>query len=566
MKSIFLFLKEILNYKNYKTLIKAIGREPLDVVIRNAFYKILRKPPITREDSLAIIFSNYILRKKNDFKFKKLGKSLLKQKYITKFYITSSNQSQDYQEQLKRMFTNQSYECFEIIDVNKLSNLDLAKNDFILILNDCWSVDKHFLLENALYIQKYNPIWYYTDHIIANHGENLSPENLSYHINPQFNIDYWLAYNHILSPIILSNKIKHINLNIDDLILANHELMNKLDHYSYLGSIHNVVSYKPNKSRIQKIASYCKKHLPSATPKINTAQTIYIDREIHEFKEVSIIIPFKDQIALTITCVNSIIEKTTYLNYNILLVSNNSKAENFLKIKEYYKQNKRIRLLAYNEIFNYSAINNWAVSKCDSDYILFLNNDTEVINKGWLTNMVKEIQRPEVGAVGALLLYPDNTVQHAGVIVGVGHVAGHAHRNYKSDSMGYLNRLVCVQEYTGVTAACLLTKKQLFNKLSGFDAENLAISNNDVDYCLRIKAQNFKIIYTPHAQLYHFESKSRKSDLDAIETSRYNKELNYMKKTWNLHNFTDPYYSKFFSINNDNFTLPDNFTSPNMHF
>jgi len=179
-------------------------------------------------------------------------------------------------------------------------------------------------------------------------------------------------------------------------------------------------------------------------------------------------------------------------------------------------------------------------------YLLFLNNDTKVINKGWLTEMLVELQNPKVGVVGAKLLYNDHTVQHAGVMYGIGHVAGHAFQHLPDDSNGNMRRANLIQEYSAVTGACLLTKKSHFEAVNGFDAQNLAIAYNDVDLCLKINKLGYKCIYTPLAKLFHFESKSRADDLSEKEVSRYEKECIFMHEKWSSDYASDPFCHPFF--------------------
>jgi len=258
---------------------------------------------------------------------------------------------------------------------------------------------------------------------------------------------------------------------------------------------------------------------------------------------VSIIIPFRDKLNLLNDCLDSILNKTDYLNYEIILADIRSQEPETVKyIQNLIKEHKRITHVKIDMDFNFSAINNYAVSKCNGEYILFLNNDTEVISRSWLTEMVMEAQGPKVGVVGAKLLYENDTVQHAGVLYGLGHVAGHAFRHLSDSDSGHMDRASLTQEYLTVTGACLLTKRTLFDGVKGFDEVNLAIAYNDVDFCLKIYELGFKIIFTPYAKLYHFESKTRVSDLSKIESVRYSNECLYMEQKWNERFSSDLFY------------------------
>ncbi|HPR33064.1 MAG TPA: glycosyltransferase family 2 protein, partial [Prolixibacteraceae bacterium] len=233
-------------------------------------------------------------------------------------------------------------------------------------------------------------------------------------------------------------------------------------------------------------------------------------REIVTDKKVSIIVPFKDQVPFLKDCIESVTHKTRYHNWELLLVSNNSEEEEtFRFLKKVEKNDKRIRVLEYNHPFNFSAINNWAVKQSTGSYILLLNNDIKAISDGWLEAMLEHIQQESVGIVGAKLLYSDNTIQHAGVIIGILGVAGHSHRFCPDASVGYYYRSSVIQELSAVTGACLLTKRDLWDQAGGLDETNLKIAFNDIDYCLKIRELGYDVVYTPYAKLYHYESKSR---------------------------------------------------------
>jgi GT2 family glycosyltransferase len=266
--------------------------------------------------------------------------------------------------------------------------------------------------------------------------------------------------------------------------------------------------------------------------------------------KVSIIIPTRDNLSFLKRCLESIEQLTTYRNYELLIVDNNSRDRATLG----YLDSMPHRVIPFREPFNYSRINNFAVSHAEGEYVLLLNDDTEVISAGWLEAMLEHAQRPEVGAVGAKLLYPDGRIQHAGVVVGVGShweagVAMHSHQFYSSDSQGYAGALVTTTNYSAVTAACILFRKALFTELGGLTEENLRVQFNDVDLCLRMREQGYYVIYTPYAELYHHESVSRGyRDLDRTENI-------YMRKRWGEVMDEDPYYNPNFSRGYADFNL-----------
>jgi len=275
--------------------------------------------------------------------------------------------------------------------------------------------------------------------------------------------------------------------------------------------------------------------------------------------KVSIIIPTKDKVEVLKRCIDSILNKTTYQNYEIVIVDNNSQEEKTFEYYETIKDNPKIRILEYKKPFNFSAINNYAVSKVDSEFILFLNNDTEVITPEWLSAMLEHAQRREVGAVGAKLLYPNNTIQHAGVILGLGagpsRVAGHSHKYLPNSFPGYYYRPHIIQNLSAVTAACMLTKKSLFEEVGGFDEVNLPIAFNDVDYCLKLREKGFLIVYTPYAVLYHHESLSRGYEDTPEKQERFLKEVKYMREKWGSILDNDPYYNPNLTGDREDFSI-----------
>jgi GT2 family glycosyltransferase len=265
--------------------------------------------------------------------------------------------------------------------------------------------------------------------------------------------------------------------------------------------------------------------------------------------KVSIIIPFRDKVHLTERCITSILNKTNYQNYEVILVNNQSQEPQTMAYLEEISSHPIIRLLSYDYSFNFSAINNFAVEKSEADYIVFLNNDTEVIAPAWLDAMMEHIQREEVGAVGSKLLYYDNTIQHAGVIIGITNSCGHAYRRFPADHPGYFGQLQMVRNCSAVTAACMLVKKALFQAVGGFDQKNLPVSYNDVDLCLKFLDKGFLIVWTPYSLLYHQEYSSRGDDrnLQGCSQEKYNRivsELDFFDRKWNRYIKCDPYYNQ----------------------
>jgi len=270
---------------------------------------------------------------------------------------------------------------------------------------------------------------------------------------------------------------------------------------------------------------------------------------------VSIIIPTRDAAGILKTCVDSIISKTSYPNYEIIIVDNSSTEPQALSYFQELASNKTARTLKYSKPFNYSAINNFAVSQAKGEFICLLNNDTEVIESAWLTEMVSHAIRPQIGAVGAKLLYPDDTIQHAGIILGIGGVAGHAHKHFPRNHYGYFARAVLTQNVSAVTGACLVVRKKLYEEVGGLDGGNFSIAFNDVDFCLRLLEKGYRNVFTPFAVLYHHESKSRGYEDSPAKEARFAREMLEMKSRWRHVLSHDPAYNPNLTLTGENFDL-----------
>ncbi|MFN6944235.1 MAG: glycosyltransferase family 2 protein [Cytophagaceae bacterium] len=286
------------------------------------------------------------------------------------------------------------------------------------------------------------------------------------------------------------------------------------------------------------------------------AGTYRIKRAIEGNPLVSIIIPFKDNPFLLKKCLDSILDKSTYSNYEVLGVSNNSvEEETFELMKAYEAKDKRIKFVEYNQEFNYSAINNFASGISKGDHLILLNNDIEIISADWVESLLEHSQRIDVGVVGGLLYYPDDTIQHAGVIIGIGGVAGHSHKLYRRGHHGYFSRIYLVQNLSAVTGACMMVKKSLYKEVGGLN-EELKVAFNDVDFCLRLQEKGCLNVYTPYCEAYHHESISRGYEDTPEKIKRHNFEINLFQK---LHSRIlkngDPFYNKNLSLEYEDFSL-----------
>jgi GT2 family glycosyltransferase len=273
---------------------------------------------------------------------------------------------------------------------------------------------------------------------------------------------------------------------------------------------------------------------------------------------VSIVIPFKDKPELLDICINSILEKSTYQNYEIIGISNNSEMpETFEMMKKLEQIDQRVKFYEYNVPFNYAQINNYAVDTyATGEQVLLLNNDIEVISPDWIEAMLEHSQRKEIGCVGAKLYYPDDTIQHAGIIIGLGGYAGHSHKMYPRDNPGYFNRLMVVQNVSAVTAACLMIKKEIYQAVDGMDEIKFKVAYNDVDFCLRVLEKGYYNLFTPYAEMYHHESVYRGYETTPEKIARFQTEKDALfERHTHILTHGDPYYNPNLTHDKEDFSI-----------
>lgn len=269
--------------------------------------------------------------------------------------------------------------------------------------------------------------------------------------------------------------------------------------------------------------------------------------------KISIVIPNKDHIDDLEKCLKSL-EKSAYQNYEVIIVENNSEERETFA---YYKriESDKVKVIYWKQGFNYSAINNYGVEHADGEYLMFLNNDTEAMDEHLLTELLSNCQRKQVGIVGAKLYYPDNTVQHAGVVVGIGGVAGNLFTRLPGEFTGYMHKADLQQNLSAVTAACMMVKKSVFEEAGGF-TEELAVAFNDVDFCLKVREMGYLVVYNPYARMYHYESKSRGAEDTKEKIERFQGEIAYMKKRWaDILEKGDPMYNPNLTLKKQDYSL-----------
>jgi GT2 family glycosyltransferase len=270
---------------------------------------------------------------------------------------------------------------------------------------------------------------------------------------------------------------------------------------------------------------------------------------------VSLLIPTRDRLDVLQKCVDSILDKTSYRNFELIVLDNGSVELETLDYLHRLRSHKMVRVEAYDKPFNYSALNNYGVSLSSGELIGLINNDIEVISPEWLTEMVSHAVRSSIGCVGAKLYYPNDQIQHAGVILGIGGVAGHAHKYFDKEDVGYFGRLHLVQNYSALTGACLLVRKSIYEQVGGLNERDLPVAFNDVDFCLKVREAGYRNVWTPYAELYHHESISRGNDETADQRNRAQAEIEYMKQKWGDHLYRDPAYNPNLTLIREDFSL-----------
>ncbi len=402
---------------------------------------------------------------------------------------------------------------------------------------------------------------------------------LTMHFKPDYAPDNLRANNYICHFSVFARKLlegtelfrtKYNGSQDHDMILRLTDKAKKVVHIprllyywrSHAGSVASGIDAKPYAIEAAKgaIAEHLRQHGFSdfKIESTRACETIFrIRYRILGCPKISVIIANKDHKEDLRRCVESILDKSTYQNYEIIIVENNSVTPEITAYYAELERNPKVRIVNYKGAFNYSAINNLGVSKAEGEYILLLNNDTEVITPSWMEELLMYAQRGDVGAVGAKLYYADKGIQHAGVVIGLGahRTAGHTHYKQPKENMGYMGRLCYAQNMSAVTGACLMVKKALYEEVGGLE-ESFAVSLNDVDFCLKLREKEMLNIFTPFAELYHYESTSRGLDDKGDKAKRYEEESARFREKWQKALAEgDPYYNPNFSLDRSDFSL-----------
>jgi len=426
-----------------------------------------------------------------------------------------------------------------------------ATEDYVLFLEegDTLSPSAICCFKYYAYTQGYPDVIYSDNDYLGEDGIPKDPQ-----FKPDFSPDYFFEYDYIQSPVIFKRELL-ANLDLKE-FSSNYEIILQLlkekediriDHIPAL-----ILTKKeiPNKyfSKLEKLRDFLNEK--ADVYPVKEPYTFKVIYKLDTFPKVSIVIPTKDKSELIKNCIKTLLYKTNYPNYEVLIIDNGSKEKEVLDFYEKLKIDERVKVFSYDIPFNFSKLVNFGISKAEGSLICLLNNDIEIIEENWLEEMARHALRKEVGVVGAKLLYPDGTIQHAGVIMGIWNGADHAFKGER-DGEGYMYRLATTQNYLCVTGACMVFRREVFEEVGGFD-EIFSIDFNDVDFCLKVFEKGYRIVWTPYAVLIHLESKSKFQVKDE-DTAK--KEIALLRKRWVKYIQKDPYYNPNLTIYNTNFEL-----------
>lgn len=444
---------------------------------------------------------------------------------------------------------HQKAECAPVGEVDyylPLASTEILRKESLLILKlELWRAKRRL---------KGKPILVYTDHDYAPTQTNGQPAQLAVY-KPSAS----LAYLHCFNYIGFAFAIAATELDSDSPL----DILDEDKQYEYLLRL---LARSDQCLHVPELIFFSKRTKSLGTPKPPTRDSLWPNIDwvpsshgnrlvaaptwSHE-PSVDLLIPTRDGLEFLKPCVEGILDKTIHQNYHIYIVDNGSEKRETLEWLGKISEDPRVSIVDFPGEFNFSAINNKAAAAGSGDFIGLINNDIEVINGNWLTEMLVWAVQPSVGIVGAKLLFGNDLVQHAGVTIGMGNAAGHLHRLEPKDSPGYQNRCIATQNMMAVTAACLITPRQVYERMDGLNERDFKVAYNDIDYCLRVERSGLEVIWTPEACLYHLESVSRGDDMSDAHIERYFKELTRLQKRWKTKGFVDKYYNKNLRIGDE---------------
>ena len=467
----------------------------------------------------------------------------------------------------------------EGISGNSNRAIEMATGEYIALLDHDDTLIPQALYENVALINKdrdYEFIYSDEDKITEDGDRRFDP-----FFKPDFAPNMFLAFNYITHFVVMKksllDEVGAFNAQFNgaqdyDLFLRATEKAKKVGHIADIlyhwrisetstAFSSDTKSYTVEAGKKALEAAFLRRGMKNAHVSYHTLDNYYITSydipTPHPL--ISIIIPNKDESATLKKCIDSILSKSTYDNYEILVVENNSTGKEIFAYYEKLKQHNNIRIVTWDGSFNYAAINNFAARQAKGELLLFLNNDVSIISPDWLEQMAMHAVRREIGAVGAKLYYPDDTIQHAGVVLKIGPVAGHSHKHLDRWEVGSFGRMTFAQDVAGVTAACLMVRKNVFEEAGGFD-EQFVVAYNDVDLCLKIREKGYINLFTPFAELYHYESKTRGYEETPEKIKRFEGEQKKWLSKWDAKYPYDPLYSKNLTNEFEDYSINPNRT------
>ena len=454
---------------------------------------------------------------------------------------------------------------------NTNAAIEMASGEYLALFDhdDLLSPNALFEVASAIEKEKADVVYTDEDKVTSDLKEHFQP-----HFKPDFNPDLLCANNYICHLFVVKRSLAlklggqdpaYDGAQDYDFIFRCTENAEKIVHVAkilYHWRVHQASTADNPSSKLYAFDAgkrAIEAHLARIGAKAEVSHTkdlgfYRVKYQVQGNPLVSIVIPNKDEKETLKKCLESIWKKTSYSNYEIILVENNSMTQ---EIRDYYKEldgKERVRVVYWDKEFNYSAINNFGISHAKGEYILCLNNDITVISPDWMEELLANCQRPEVGIVGARLYYPDNTIQHAGIVLGMGGCAGSLFVGLARSRGGYLHKAALQQDLSAVTAACFMVKKEVFEKAGGFE-EKLAVAFNDVDFCLKVRHAGYLVVYDPYAELYHHESKTRGYENTEAKKRRFQEEIEYMRCHWMPDILRDPYYNENLSLKASDYSL-----------
>jgi GT2 family glycosyltransferase len=454
--------------------------------------------------------------------------------------------------------------------------LEIAKGEFVALLDhdDCLTPDALFQVVKALQTQPDAGLLYSDEDKINDAGDRFES-----HFKPQWNPDLLLAQNYLshlgVYRTSLVREVGGFRAGLEgsqdhDLALriSRHLLPHQVVHIPHVlyhwrasaGSTALNASAKTYTAQagLKAVQDHMANTHPTASVSAGQGANTY---RIHwplpqPAPLVSLLVPTRDKLEVLQPCVDALLQRTSYAHFELLILDNQSTCSQTLAyMKEVAVRDPRVRVLRWNHAFNYSAINNFGVAQARGSIIGLVNNDIEPINPDWLDEMVRQVCRPDIGCVGAKLYYPNDTIQHAGVVLGIGGVAGHSQKYFSRNANGYFGRLHLAHNVSAVTAACLLVRKAVFQEVGGLDEANLKVSFNDVDFCLKVREAGYRNLFTPYAELYHHESISRGPNDTRAKRAVADAEARFMRQKWGKLLDNDPYYNPNLTLVFEDFSL-----------